>query len=135
MMMRNSPIDTPRSYQRGVSLSQMRIANRSLSSLADDLPDLRPEDVLAVRQKWNLTQKDLARMLGVKALTICRWEKGHSHGVPYLASLAIRYVELRLKRRTQKRRIRTRRQGEIQALVDTIKDGHRIRPETLVRTR
>jgi len=35
------------------------------------------DKVIRLRERLNLTQAELAKMLGVAELTVCRWEVGH----------------------------------------------------------
>ena len=37
----------------------------------------KADKVIRLRERLNLTQAELAKMLGVAELTVCRWEVGH----------------------------------------------------------
>jgi hypothetical protein len=54
------------------------------------------EDLKLWRQKWGVTQVQLAKMLGTYAVTVCRWETG-VRGIPFLLPLALEALENKLK--------------------------------------
>ena len=53
------------------------------------------EDLRLWRQKWGVTQAELAKMLGTYAVTVCRWETG-VRGIPFLLPLALSALEYQL---------------------------------------
>jgi hypothetical protein len=53
------------------------------------------EDLKLWRQKWGITQVELAEMLGTYAVTVCRWETG-VRGIPFLLPLALEALEHKL---------------------------------------
>jgi hypothetical protein len=55
------------------------------------------EDLKLWRQKWGVTQVQLAKMLGTYAVTVCRWETG-VRGIPFLLPLALNALEYQLKK-------------------------------------
>jgi len=48
------------------------------------------------RKKWEITQVELARMLGTYQVTIARWETG-ARKIPFLLPLALEALENHLK--------------------------------------
>jgi len=48
------------------------------------------------RQRWGITQVDLARRLGTYQVTIARWETG-ARKIPFLLPLALETLEKRMK--------------------------------------
>jgi transcriptional regulator with XRE-family HTH domain len=55
------------------------------------------EDLLRWRKRHGLTQKELADLLGVRNMTIYRWECGMRSISPYL-HLALKALENRMKK-------------------------------------
>ena len=55
------------------------------------------EDLKHWRQQWDVTQVELAEMLGTYAVTVCRWETG-ARRIPFLLPLALEALENRLKK-------------------------------------
>jgi transcriptional regulator with XRE-family HTH domain len=55
------------------------------------------EDLLRWRKRQGLTQKELADLLGVRNMTIYRWECGMRSISPYL-TLALEALENRMKK-------------------------------------
>lgn len=53
---------------------------------------MKPEDLRAWRMDRELSQIDLATLLGVTNQTVYRWEAG-TRGVPAFLELALRYLE------------------------------------------
>lgn len=49
------------------------------------------------RKKWEITQVELARMLGTHQVTVARWETG-ARKVPFLLPLALEALEQRMKK-------------------------------------
>jgi predicted transcriptional regulator len=47
------------------------------------------------RKKWDITQMELAKILGTYQVTIARWETG-ARGIPFLLPLALEALEHRL---------------------------------------
>jgi DNA-binding transcriptional regulator YiaG len=54
------------------------------------------EDLKSWRNKWGITQGELARMLGTYQETISRWER-EKRGIPSHLSLALEALENRMK--------------------------------------
>jgi predicted transcriptional regulator len=48
------------------------------------------------RKNWEITQVELARMLGTYQVTIARWETG-ARKIPFLLPLALEALENRMK--------------------------------------
>lgn len=47
------------------------------------------------RKRWDITQVELAKILGTYQVTIARWETG-ARGIPFLLPLALEALEHRL---------------------------------------
>jgi transcriptional regulator with XRE-family HTH domain len=54
------------------------------------------DDLILWRKKQELTQRELARSLGVDVMTVSRWERG-TRSIPALLPLALEALEKRLK--------------------------------------
>jgi HTH-type transcriptional regulator/antitoxin MqsA len=52
------------------------VMRRATARIREEDGLLTPEQVLAVRQKYGLTQPDFERLLGVGTNTVVRWERG-----------------------------------------------------------
>lgn len=48
------------------------------------------------RRKWDISQVELARLLGTYQVTVCRWETG-VRKIPFLLPLALEALEHRIK--------------------------------------
>ncbi len=48
------------------------------------------------RKKWEITQVELAQMLGTYQVTVARWETG-ARKIPFLLPLALEALENRMK--------------------------------------
>ena len=55
------------------------------------------DDLKLWRQKWGVTQAELAQFLGTYAVTVCRWETG-VRGIPFLLPLALEALENKLEK-------------------------------------
>lgn len=55
------------------------------------------KDLTLWRKKWGLTQRELAKSLGVDVMTVSRWERG-ARGIPALLPLALEALENRLRK-------------------------------------
>jgi transcriptional regulator with XRE-family HTH domain len=69
------------SWETGRTSTQLRFIPRIIIFLGydplDDLPhDTLGERIVATRQRLGMTQKELARALGVDPTTVGRWERG-----------------------------------------------------------
>jgi len=53
------------------------------------------QELKSWRQRWKVTQRKLAEMLGVHRVTIAKWE-GESRGIPPFMPLALEALEHRL---------------------------------------
>jgi DNA-binding XRE family transcriptional regulator len=53
-------------------------------------------DLKLWRNRWSITQVDLAKMLGTYQVTIARWETG-ARKIPFLLPLALETLEHRMK--------------------------------------
>lgn len=62
---------------------------------------MTPKDLVAFRERLELTQQDLADRLGVDRVTIARWETG-TRAIPAYLWLALETVERRLTGRARK---------------------------------
>jgi DNA-binding transcriptional regulator YiaG len=58
-----------------------RLADRSRRSR------MTPAEVFAIRTSLNMTQGQLAQLLGVHSLTVSKWERGHLHPTPHQEAL------------------------------------------------
>ena len=67
-------------WENGRSSPALRFVPRIIEFLDYDPYDTQPEDlgerIIAVRRKLGLSQKELARGLGVDPTTVGRWERG-----------------------------------------------------------
>lgn len=62
---------------------------------------LRPPtryDIIERRRGWNLTQAQLAHVLGVMPLVIERWENGESNSIPAFLTLALDRIDWLIQR-------------------------------------
>lgn len=59
--------------------------------------EMRGEDLLKWRKRQGLTQKELANLLGVRNMTVYRWECGMRGISPYL-HLALEALENRMQK-------------------------------------
>ena len=57
---------------------------------------MKPEELKQRREALGMTQDDLARELGVKMMTVSRWERG-VYPIPRHIELAIEAIEMRRK--------------------------------------
>jgi transcriptional regulator with XRE-family HTH domain len=57
---------------------------------------MKPDELRRRREALGMTQDDLARELGVKMMTVCRWERG-VYPIPRHIGLAIEAIEMRRK--------------------------------------
>ena len=57
--------------------------------------DITPEQLRQARQKYGLTQADLAEMMCVSSHTVARWERGSVPVHQGLARLALEVLRLR----------------------------------------
>jgi DNA-binding transcriptional regulator YiaG len=55
---------------------------------------MKPEELKRHREVLGMTQDDLARELGVKMMTVSRWERG-VYPIPRHIALAIEAIEMR----------------------------------------
>jgi transcriptional regulator with XRE-family HTH domain len=55
---------------------------------------MKPEELRRRREALGMTQDDLARELGVKMMTISRWERG-VYPIPRHIALAVEAIEMR----------------------------------------
>jgi transcriptional regulator with XRE-family HTH domain len=55
---------------------------------------MKPEELKRHREALGMTQDDLARELGVKMMTVSRWERG-VYPIPRHIALAIEAIEMR----------------------------------------
>jgi len=55
---------------------------------------MKPEELKRRREALGMTQDDLARELGVKMMTVSRWERG-VYPIPRHIALAIEAIEMR----------------------------------------
>ena len=53
------------------------------------------DDLILWRKKQELTQRELARSLGVDVMTVSRWERG-ARGIPALLPLSLEALENRM---------------------------------------
>lgn len=53
---------------------------------------MKPQDLVALRERLELTQQELADKLGVDRVTIARWETG-ARAIPVYLGLALETVE------------------------------------------
>lgn len=60
------------------------------------------EDLVALRERLELTQQELADRLGVDRVTIARWETG-TRAIPAFLGLALETVERRLTGKDRRR--------------------------------
>jgi predicted transcriptional regulator len=58
--------------------------------------DMNGNELKLWRKKWEITQVELARMLGTYQVTIARWETG-ARKIPLLLPLALEALEKRMK--------------------------------------
>ena len=58
---------------------------------------MTPKELTEWRKKWKLTQRELARLLGVDMITVSRWERGVQTMSPLLP-LALEALENRMKK-------------------------------------
>jgi transcriptional regulator with XRE-family HTH domain len=70
-------------------------------------PGMTAEELTTRREQLGLTQAGLARMLGVPALTVWKWEHANQ-AVPALMEMALRGVEVTLQQHPPPRIIRRR---------------------------
>ena len=68
---------------------------------------MTPDELTTRREQLGLTQAELARMLGVPALYVWRWEDGR-YKVPALMDMALRGVHATLEEQPRRRRRRTK---------------------------
>lgn len=59
------------------------------------------QDLKNWREKWGITQIELARLLGTYQETISRWER-EKRGIPSHLSLALEALENRMKEKREK---------------------------------
>ncbi len=57
---------------------------------------MKPDELRRRREALGMTQDDLAHELGVKMMTVSRWERG-VYPIPRHISLAIEAIEMRRK--------------------------------------
>jgi transcriptional regulator with XRE-family HTH domain len=57
---------------------------------------MKPKELRQRREALGMTQDDLARELGVKMMTVSRWERG-VYPIPRHIGLAIEAIEMRRK--------------------------------------
>jgi putative transcriptional regulator len=62
-----------------VPLSLGLISGRVLSQEAA----IKPDQIIGLRRRLDLTQAQLAQMLGVHAMTVSKWERGDAVPTPY----------------------------------------------------
>jgi transcriptional regulator with XRE-family HTH domain len=55
---------------------------------------MKPEELKRHREALGMTQDDLARELGVKMMTVSRWERG-VYPIPRHIALAIEAIEMK----------------------------------------
>jgi len=55
---------------------------------------MKPEELKRHREALGITQDDLARELGVKMMTVSRWERG-VYPIPRHIALAIEAIEMK----------------------------------------
>ena len=55
---------------------------------------MKPEELKRRREALGMTQDDLARELGVKMMTVSRWERG-VYPIPRHIALAIEAIEMK----------------------------------------
>lgn len=55
---------------------------------------MKPEELRRHREALGMTQDDLARELGVKMMTVSRWERG-VYPIPRHIALAIEAIEMK----------------------------------------
>jgi len=55
---------------------------------------MKPEELKQHREALGMTQDDLARELGVKMMTVSRWERG-VYPIPRHIALAIEAIEMK----------------------------------------
>ena len=66
-------------YGPGVSVKDADGLHRAIGlSLAERKKVLQPKELKWLRRHLDLTQSELARLLGCDSQTVARWEKGHS---------------------------------------------------------
>jgi transcriptional regulator with XRE-family HTH domain len=58
---------------------------------------MKSDELKRRRESLSMTQDELARALGVKQMTVSRWERG-VHPIPYYIELALEAIEARRKR-------------------------------------
>lgn len=63
---------------------------------------MEKEDLKAFREKWNLTQGELAKLLKVETNTVSRWEIGERK-IPSFLDLALKTVERELSKKNSKK--------------------------------
>lgn len=63
---------------------------------------MAPQELIAYRERLELTQQELADKLGVDRVTIARWETG-TRAIPVFLHLALETVERKLTGRHRRR--------------------------------
>ena len=83
----------PQSHSYGI-ISGMSPAKKPKRELKKPpaLRQLSPEELKAWRLKYDLSQAELAELLGVRQSAISRWESG-IHAIPPYLALALKYLE------------------------------------------
>ena len=57
---------------------------------------MTPEEFRELRKQMGMSQEDVAGALGVRGVTVCRWEKGTAP-IAKAIVLAMRYIEIQHK--------------------------------------
>lgn len=74
------------------AITEFDVKHREFLLNRIDWSSVLPEDIVRIRQKYDLTQEDLSRLIGVSSSRIIRWEAGTSP-IPKIAIVFLNFLD------------------------------------------